>query len=123
MCYSLSLFQGIVSVKKLPAMQETWVRSLVWEGPLEEGRTNHSSILDWRIPWIEEPGRMQSTGLKESDTTERLVCTHILYIACQASLSVGVSRQEHSSGLPFSPPGDLPNPGIEPCIGRWFLYH
>ena len=43
------------SVKNLPAMQETWVRSLGWEDPLEEGMVTHSSILAWRIPWTEEP--------------------------------------------------------------------
>ena len=43
-------------VKNLPAMQETWVRSLGWEDPLEKGKATHSSILAWRIPWTEEPG-------------------------------------------------------------------
>ena len=43
-------------VKNLPAMQETWVLSLGWEDPLEEGMATHSSILAWRIPWTEEPG-------------------------------------------------------------------
>ena len=38
-------------VKNLPAMRETWVSSLVWEGPLEKGKATHSSILAWRIPW------------------------------------------------------------------------
>ena len=47
-------------VKSLPAMQETWVQSLVWEDPLEKGMATHSSILAWRIPWTEEPGRLQS---------------------------------------------------------------
>ena len=51
-------------VKNLPAMLETWVRSLDWEDPLEEGIATHSSILAWRIPWTEEPGRLQSLGLK-----------------------------------------------------------
>ena len=59
-------------VKHLPAMWETWVRSLGPEDPLEKEMTTHSSILAWRIPWMEEPGRLQSTGSKESDTTERL---------------------------------------------------
>ena len=49
-------------VKNLPAMRETWVRSLGWEDPLEEGMATHSSILAWRIQWTEEPGRLQSTG-------------------------------------------------------------
>ena len=43
-------------VKNLPAMWETWVQSLGWEDPLEEGMATHSSILVWRIPWTEEPG-------------------------------------------------------------------
>ena len=49
-------------VKNLPAMQETWFRSLGWEDPLEKGMATHSSILAWRIPWTEEPGRLQSMG-------------------------------------------------------------
>ena len=57
-------------VKNLSAMQETWVRYLGWEDSLEEGIVTHSSILAWRIPWVEEPGGLQSMGHKESDTTE-----------------------------------------------------
>ena len=49
-------------VKNPPAMQETWVRSLGWEDPLEKVTTTHSSILAWRIPWTEEPGGLQSMG-------------------------------------------------------------
>ena len=49
-------------VKNLPAMQEAWVRSLGQEDPLEKGMATHSSILAWSIPWIEEPGRLQSMG-------------------------------------------------------------
>ena len=47
-------------VKTLPALQETWVRSLGWEDPLEGEMATHSSIPAWRIPWTEEPGRLQS---------------------------------------------------------------
>ena len=47
-------------VKNLPAMRETWVRSLGWEDPLEKGTATHSSILAWRIPWTEEPGWLWS---------------------------------------------------------------
>ena len=47
-------------VKNPPAMQETWVGSLGWEDPLEEGMATHSSILAWRVPWTEEPGGLQS---------------------------------------------------------------
>ena len=49
-------------VKRLPAMQETQVRSLGWEDPLEKEMATHSSILAWRIPWTEEPGGLQSMG-------------------------------------------------------------
>ena len=50
------------TVKRLPTMQETWVRSLGWEGPLEKEMAIHSSTLGWKIPWMEEPGRLQSMG-------------------------------------------------------------
>ena len=49
-------------VKHLPAMQETWVQSLGWEDPLEKEMAPHSSTLAWKIPWMEEPGRLQSMG-------------------------------------------------------------
>ena len=65
-------FDGIVSqfwvslmaqmVKNLPVMWETWVQSLGWEDPLEKGKTTHSGILAWRIPWTEEP--IRSMGLQ-----------------------------------------------------------
>ena len=57
-------------VKNPPAMQETWVQSLGQEDPLEKGVVTHSSILALRIPWTEEPGRLQSRGLRELDTIE-----------------------------------------------------
>ena len=60
------------TVKKFPAVQETWVPSLGREDPLENGMTTHSSIRAWRIPWTEEPSRLQSCGHKESDMTEWL---------------------------------------------------
>ena len=49
-------------LKRLPAMRETWVRSLGREDPLEKEMATHSSILAWRIPRMEEPGGLQSTG-------------------------------------------------------------
>ena len=49
-------------LKRLPGMQETWVRSLGWKDPLEKEMTTHSSTLAWRIPWREEPGGLQSMG-------------------------------------------------------------
>ena len=59
-------------MKSLPAVQETWVRSLGQEDPLEEEMAPHSSILAWKIPRMEESGGLQSMDRKESDTTERL---------------------------------------------------
>ena len=60
-------------VKDLPAMQETWVRSLGGEDPLEEGMAAHSSVLAWRIPWTEEPGGPPSMG---SQSPARLSAGH-----------------------------------------------
>ena len=51
-------------VKNLPAMQEAWLRSLGGEDPLEQRKATHSSILAWRIPRTEKPGRLQSMGLQ-----------------------------------------------------------
>ena len=51
-------------VKNLPVMQKTWVQSLGQEDPMEKGIATHSSILAWRIPWTEEPGRLQFTKLQ-----------------------------------------------------------
>ena len=50
-------------LKPLPGMRETWVQSLGWEDPLEKEMITHSSTLVWKIPWTEEPGRLQSMGL------------------------------------------------------------
>ena len=73
-------------VKRLPTMQETRVQSLGQEDLVEKEMATHSSILAWKTPWTEEPGRLQSMGF---------------------------SRQEYWSGLPFPSPRDLPDPGIE----------
>ena len=84
-------------LKRPPAVWETWVRSLGQEGPLEKEMATHSSILAWRIPWMEESDGLQSTGSQS-----------------QAPLFMGFSRQEYWSGLPFPSPSDLPSRGIEP---------
>ena len=63
-------------VKRLPAVQETWVQSLGWEDPLEKEMANHSSTLAWKIPWTEEPGRLQSMGLQRV----RHNCATSLYV-------------------------------------------
>ena len=56
-------------VKNLLAMQETWVRSVGWEDPLEKGKATHFSILAWKIPWTEEPGGLYIVhGVARSQT-------------------------------------------------------
>ena len=54
----------MVKVKNLPAMSKTGIQSLGWEDPLEKGMATYSSVLAWEIPWTEEPGRLQYTGLQ-----------------------------------------------------------
>ena len=60
-CFTKSIYVKLM-VKRLPAMQETWVRSLGREDPLEKEMGTHSSALAWKIPWTEESGRLQSMG-------------------------------------------------------------
>ena len=62
--------EGLGKRKDLPAKQETQVRSLGREDPLEEEMATHSKVLNWKTPWTEEPGRLQSWGRKEAVTTE-----------------------------------------------------
>ena len=65
------MYESVVAqtVKNLPAMWETWVRSLGREDPLEKGMATHSGIFAWRTPWTEEPGRLQSTGSQRGRKT------------------------------------------------------
>ena len=96
-------------------MQETQVRSLGQEDPLEKEMATHSSVLAWEIPWTEEPGGLQSTGSQESDTTERLnhhqlyqcLKSHYLCVAPhsplpRADLSVVHVAQSSVSRIGFS---------------------
>ena len=55
------------SAKNLPAIQETRVRFLGWENPLEKEIATHSRVLAWRLPWTEEPGRLQAMDRKSQD--------------------------------------------------------
>ena len=72
----------------MPAMQETQLQSLGWEDILEKVKATHSSIFAWRIPWTEEPGRLQSMrSQKELDTTEQL-STHIALLKFSRCFSV-----------------------------------
>ena len=67
-------------VKNLPGMRETWVQSLGWEDALKKGKATLSTVLAWRIPWTEEPGRLQSVGSQESDMTEKLSQPTVLVV-------------------------------------------
>ena len=60
------------TIKSLPAVRETWVQTLSQEDPLEKEMEIHSSILAWKIPWMEEPGGLSPYGRKELDMTKRL---------------------------------------------------
>ena len=68
--------------KNLPEMQETQVRSLDWEDPLEKGMAIHSSTLAWRIPQTEEPGGLQSLGWVAKSRGQLFVCPLILLSLC-----------------------------------------
>ena len=69
-------------IKNPPAMQETQVRSLGWEDPLEKGMATHSRILTWRSPWTEEPGGLYSPwDRKELDTAERLTLSYMKMVS------------------------------------------
>ena len=70
-------------VKNPPALQETWVRSLGWEEPLEKGKATRSSILAWRIPWTVYMDMYSPWGCKESDTTEGLSLSEISLLAVE----------------------------------------
>ena len=62
LCWTSLMVQMVKKKKNPPAMWETWFRSLGWEDPLEKGMATYSSILAWRMPIKEEPGRLQSVG-------------------------------------------------------------
>ena len=82
-------------VKNLPTVRETRVRSLGWEDPLEKEMATHSSILAWRIPWTEEPGKLQSRRVTKLNTTEQLTLAlfspHISYAPAPLDLASSTS--------------------------------
>ena len=83
------------TVKHLPTMRETWVRSLGWEDPLEKEMATHSSILAWRIPWIEEPGGVHGDAKSQTRLSRNFIRLF--------SLSIMPSRSIHAVmiGLSF----------------------
>ena len=72
-------------VKRLPAMQETWVLSLGQEDSLEKEMATHSSIIAWKIPWMEEPGSYRPWGCKKLDRTEQLTLSLSAFFMAQLS--------------------------------------
>ena len=80
-------FTGGSNSKESAYNQETWVWPLGLEYPLRKGMANHSSILAWRIPWTEKPGRLQSMGSQRVDMTEQLIHSLFSYSAHHLSFS------------------------------------
>ena len=81
--YSLQYSWGSLvaqTVKNLPAMRETWVRSLGWKDPLQEGMATTPVFLPGKSQWTEDPGRTPSMQLQESDTIERLSTAQCIYV-------------------------------------------
>ena len=91
-------------VKSLPAVRETWVRSLGGEDPLEKGTATHSGILAWRIPWTESPAGYSPWGHKQQDGTEWLHFHFLFFTAMHLHL-------EHVEGAVTPPTPD-------PCSSR-----
>ena len=101
------------SVKNLPAMQETWVRFLGWEDPLEKKTAIHSSIRTWKIPWTKEPGGLQSMGSQESDTTWQLNHHHHhhlqgIFLSQGSNPHLLCLLHWQSGSLPLAPAGKTP---------------
>ena len=86
-------------VKNLPAVQETWVRSLGWEDPLEKGTAIHSSILTWKTPWTEEIGRPRGHNNWETSTLNTPPNTDEAPSTCHTPLLPKSPHTEFSAGL------------------------
>ena len=102
-------FPGGSAVKERLAMQEMWVRFPGWEDPLEEGMATHSKILAWRIPWTEEPGRLQSMGSQRVRQDWMQLSTHTGIHGKHLVKRPGSGRQKLSAGIPVSTPVFLPS--------------
>ena len=87
-------------VKNMPAKWETWVWPLGWEDPLEEGMTNHSSILAWRIPWTEQPGGLQSMGSQRvRNSWATAMFTFHMWLQAHISCVLGIMPQVSFTAL------------------------
>ena len=83
-------------VERLPAMQETWVRSLGQEDPLEKERATHSSTLAWKIPWTEKPGRLQSMGSQRVGHDWAIACLLVLGLRGCVGFSLVAASEDYS---------------------------
>ena len=107
-CMSTSLVAQ--TVKRLPAVQETWVQSLRREDSLEKEMATHSSTFGWKIPWMEEPGRLQSMGLQRVRHTTKQLHSLFKLHATQCARSRGGLKGGQSPG-----PGRQELPRVWPC--------
>ena len=104
-------FPGGTSGKELACQcrrHETWVWSMAWADPLEEGMETYSSTSVWRIPWTEEPGEFQSMGVAQSWAWLKRLSTHIcpeLLVVSESRSVVSGSLQPHGLYSPLNPPG------------------
>ena len=120
------------TVKRLPAMRETQVRSLGQEDPLEKEMATHSSIVAWKIPWTEEPDRLQSMGSQRVGhdwatsltslkcVTESLGCAAAINIVNQLYFNKKMNFKNHFNN---SPPHTLENKGISILLEFLELVH
>ena len=99
-------------VKNLPAMQETWVWCMGWEDPLEKEMATHSSILAWRIPWTEEPGRLQS--MESQRVGHDWVAEHTLW---EQSSWMGLVPYKSQEAACFLPCKNKANGSLQPGGG------
>ena len=85
------------TVKRLPIMWETWVRSLSWEDPLEKEMAPHSSTFAWKIPWTEEPGRLQSMGSQRvgHDWATKLSLSFLLYTTTHTTIKINLKSERN----------------------------
>ena len=111
-------------------MRETWVQSLVQEDPLEKGIATHSSILTWRVPWREEPGRLQPVHMCMLSRFSHVQLFATPWtVAGQAPLSMGILQARilewvaMPSSRGSSQPRDQTRDFYVSSIGRWVLYH
>ena len=108
-------------VKNLPAKQETWVQSLGQEDPLEKETATHSSILAWKIPWMEEPGRLQSMGSGLENSMNR-----IAHGVTKSQTQLSNFHFTLFQGFPGGTSGKEPacqhrrhkQPGFDPWVGK-----